>query len=109
MLLLPSTNGRRTAYLGPLEDFAFAATVATMLVLWWHGNLALVSLPLVLLPTALGCFVLMGVELAVRQSGSGQCERWRFVLAWLLGLAAVIPAALLCACCLYWPFIHALA
>jgi hypothetical protein len=51
----------------------------------------------------------MGIELAVRQSGYGQCERWRFVLAWVLGILAVIPAAILCAGCLYWPFIHALA
>jgi hypothetical protein len=57
----------------------------------------------------LGCFVLMGIELAVRQSGYGQCERWRFVLAWGLGVAAVAPVAILFASCLYWPLIHALA
>jgi hypothetical protein len=109
MMLLPSANGRRTAYLGPIEDFAFLATAASFGVLWWGGNLSLASIPLVLLPAALCCFVLMGVELAVRQSGDGQCERWRLAAAWVLGAAAVIPVAILAACCLYWPFIHALA
>jgi hypothetical protein len=51
----------------------------------------------------------MGIELAVRQSGYGQCERWRFVLAWMLGVAAVVLITILCASCLYWPFIHGLA
>lgn len=68
MLLLPPANGKRTANLGPIEDFAFLATVATMWTLWARGNLALISIPLVLLPAALCCFVLMGVELGVRQS-----------------------------------------
>jgi hypothetical protein len=109
MMLLPSANGRRTAYLGPIEDFAFLATAASLGILWWYGNLSFAAIIPVLLPTALGCFALMGIELAVRQSGYGQCERWRFVLAWGLGVAAVIPVAILASCCLYWPFIHALA
>jgi hypothetical protein len=37
MLVLPPANGRRNAYLGPIEDAAF---VATMWALWWHGHLA---------------------------------------------------------------------
>jgi hypothetical protein len=100
MLLLPPANGKRTANLGPIEDFAFLATAATMWTLWARGNLALISIPLVLLPAALCCFVLMGVELGVRQSGFGRCERWRLVLAWGLGLAAVFPVAFLCGACM---------
>jgi hypothetical protein len=34
MLFLPPANGRRTAYLGPIEDATF---VATMWALWWHA------------------------------------------------------------------------
>ena len=34
MLLLPPASGKRTANLGPIEDFAFLATVATMWTLW---------------------------------------------------------------------------
>jgi hypothetical protein len=60
MLFLPPANGRRTAYLGPIEDAAF---VATMWALWWHSHLALLAIPIILLPTALGSFILMGVEL----------------------------------------------
>jgi hypothetical protein len=78
-------------------------------VLWWYGNLSFAAIVPVLLPAALGCFVLVGVELAVRQSGYGRCERWRFVLAWMLGILAMIPVAIPAASCLYWPFIHALA
>ena len=40
MLLLPPANGKRTANLGPIEDFAFLATAATMWTLWARGNLA---------------------------------------------------------------------
>jgi hypothetical protein len=43
--------------------------------------------------------ILMGVELGVRQSGFGRCERWRFALAWGLGIVAMFPVAILCACC----------
>jgi hypothetical protein len=96
VLFLPPANGHRIAYLGPIEDAAF---VATMRALWWHGYLALLAIPIILLPTALGSFILMGIELGVRQSGFGRCERWRFALAWGLGIVAMFPVAILCACC----------
>jgi hypothetical protein len=86
---IPSANGRRTALLGPIEDFAFLATAASLAALLVARQPSLAATIPALLPAALGCFALMGIELAVRQSGYGQCERWRFVLAWMLGVAAV--------------------
>ena len=57
MLLLPPANGKRTANLGPIEDAASLATAAIMWTLLAGGNLALISIPLVLLPAVLCCFV----------------------------------------------------
>ena len=67
-----------------------------MWALYTHGWLDFWGLIAVFFPAAIGFLALTGVELGVRQSGSGRAEAWRIALAWAPGIAAVFPAGIMC-------------